>query len=54
MDVVFRATDCERHALEFACDAAKISVQVIAPVLRDHGHAILGTENKMIVKAKVS
>jgi len=54
MNMVFDASNGQRHTLNSVNDAAEIGMQVYTPVFSNHGQAVLGTKNEMIVKAQVS
>src|SRR5690349_6518992 len=54
MNVICNATDRQRNTVDSFNDAAEVSVQVGSPLRIDERQSVLRTEDKMIVKTKVS
>ncbi len=54
MNMVFDASNGQRHIFDSLHNTAEIGMKVCTPVSSNHGKAVLGTEDEMIVKVQVS
>ena len=51
--MIFDSADRNRDAAEVPDNAAKVSVQVISPIFRNHGITIFRAESRVVVKATI-